>query len=282
MGDVAYWYEYTNQAFSEPPIFNIDTLLSQVKAGLDATSDRLWLLQTDPSYMHRQIRLINEYQIIKGATRPEAYRMITAELCPDVNVIWFWQRVHSEFEKDPITSKTEMKRKTKNDIKDVFEKDLLDWCLHQLQGAPDEQRRFDHVMLFNFLDDHLAVSSAKERARLDEILFHKLSDYAAIHEMLVAIRPHQPQNANRALDVFAQDCDRRAWRPKRKERNLKLKDNDSWTFASLLRKFYWTEIPSGRKDCKRLQRFNATHTALEKFRAEAYRYFSSALCNLGR
>jgi hypothetical protein len=45
--------------------------------------------------------------------------------------------------------------------------------------------RFDHAMLFNFLDEHLSSCSAKDRARLDLIIFEKLSDYAAIHELLV-------------------------------------------------------------------------------------------------
>jgi len=59
---------------------------------------------------------------------------------------------------------------------ELFEKDRLDWCLTQLLGPPDQERRFDHAMLFAVLDDHLSKSSAAERARLDQALYDRLSD----------------------------------------------------------------------------------------------------------
>ena len=74
------------------------------------------------------------------------------------------------------------------------------------------KKRFDHALLFAFLDEHILTCKASDRARLDETLYEKLSDYAAIHELLVAVRLHRPQNTNRDIDDVYQNDDRKAWR----------------------------------------------------------------------
>ncbi len=48
IGGVGYWSQYTYQPFPAPPAFNIDALLSQVRARPDAMGDHLWLLQMEP------------------------------------------------------------------------------------------------------------------------------------------------------------------------------------------------------------------------------------------
>jgi len=95
---------------------------------------------------------------------------------------------------------------------ELFEKDRLDWCLTQLLGPPDQERRFDHAMLFAVLDDHLSKSSAAERARLDQALYDRLSDYAATHELLMAVRLHRPVNTNRDVSDVIKTEHRLAWR----------------------------------------------------------------------
>jgi len=96
----------------------------------------------------------------------------------------------------------------------------------QLQGPPDDQKRFDHALLFAFLDEYISTCKASDRARLDETLYEKLSDYAAIHELLVAVRLHRPQNTNRYIDDVYQNDDRKAWRYEQK--TISLQDRTSW------------------------------------------------------
>ncbi|KAF2097589.1 hypothetical protein NA57DRAFT_77841 [Rhizodiscina lignyota] len=92
-GDIAFWSQYTYQAFSAPPIFNIDRLISLAKARVDAAGDHLWLLQTDPAYMRRHMRQISEFVAVKRAGRSDSCRIIVGELCHDLQLYWFWQSV---------------------------------------------------------------------------------------------------------------------------------------------------------------------------------------------
>jgi hypothetical protein len=324
-GDLAFWSQYTYQPFSAPPVFNIDTLLSQAKARLDAKGDHLWLLETEPTYMRRHIQLILQGEIIKSSERRVTYPMILGELHYDVEAYWFWQWVYDEFQNARIcslryrdhihagealpqkydkalgalelllvnamhsrslhleaiipqrpgfrhlwefknidpTGQIRVVRKSTTDITDLFYEDPLEWCLIQLQGAPDAQTRFDHAMLFNFLDEHLSSCSAKDRARLDPIIFEKLSDYAAIHELLVSVRLHRPQNTNRDLDDVFENDDRKVWRHRNK--HPKLTVPDYLVLAELLEEFAEIPLPKGRKDRGWLQRFDSIHRALQKF-----------------
>lgn len=97
-GDVALWSPYTYQPFSAPPIFNVDAMLSLAKARMDATGDHLLLLQTDIPYMRRQIKLVNECQIIKGALREIAHFLIMQNFLRDIGVHLYWKRAFDEFE----------------------------------------------------------------------------------------------------------------------------------------------------------------------------------------
>ncbi|THV55238.1 hypothetical protein BGAL_0011g00170 [Botrytis galanthina] len=98
----------------------------------------------------------------------------------------------------------------------AFENDLLDYCLANLQFKPDKQQKpntwpkevtTDHGLLFSILENHLAKSKIKEKSRLDEVLSNVLSDLAASHEMLAAIRLHRPRSRSRTLDeVLHEAC----------------------------------------------------------------------------
>ncbi|KAF9639891.1 hypothetical protein BFW01_g11697 [Lasiodiplodia theobromae] len=174
---------------------------------------------------------------------------------PGFHHLWTFERIPG--------GKFTMKRKTNNSITKLFDEDPLDWCLMQLQGAPDEQRRFDYGMLFDFLDEHLAQCSAKERARLDEILFAKLSTYAATSELLCAIRLHRPQNKFRDVLEVIQNNDRLAWRFYVRAKEPP-QDAQS-TMATLLKKFCDVGPSSGRRDTASLKHFEATNRTLQDF-----------------
>jgi hypothetical protein len=78
--------------------------------------------------------------------------------------------------------------------------DTLDWTLKELQCRPIDDSRFDHSELFARLEAHLAEASPEERARLDETVYAKMSDFAAQHEMLFALRLQRPAFTRRGIE----------------------------------------------------------------------------------
>ncbi|KAL8643535.1 MAG: hypothetical protein Q9226_008300, partial [Calogaya cf. arnoldii] len=94
----------------------------------------------------------------------------------------------------------------------LYVEDRLDWLMLQLLGPPERKGRYDHAMLFALLDDHLSKSPAAEKARLDQTLYDKLSDLAAMHELLVAVRLHRPMSADWSPDDLKKTEDRNIWK----------------------------------------------------------------------
>jgi hypothetical protein len=97
-------------------------------------------------------------------------------------------------------------------LTELFEQDPLAWCLFQITGRPDDRNVFDHALLLNFLESHLAKSDARERARVDEVLYKRLSDLAAAHQILFSVRLHRPQNTVRETWEILETEDRLAWK----------------------------------------------------------------------
>ena len=95
---------------------------------------------------------------------------------------------------------------------DLFLKDPLQWCIQQLLVNPNNEIGYDHGLLFGFLEQHLASGSEKERSRLDQIIYQKLSDYATLHEMIVMVRLHRPRCTNLGLDIFKITEPRKPWK----------------------------------------------------------------------
>ncbi|KAH0274072.1 hypothetical protein KCU91_g5532, partial [Aureobasidium melanogenum] len=117
--NIEFWSDHVNQPFSSPPKLDVDYYCSIAKARMQAAKDHLWLLQTDPSYFRRFVKVLAVGEVYKTVWRLEA---------------------------------------------------------------------------------HLAEASPEERARLDETVYAKMSDFAAQHEMLSAIKLHRPASARRGLE----------------------------------------------------------------------------------
>lgn len=157
-----------------------------------------------------------------------------------------------------------LQRKTPVNTKQAFEKDLLDWCLIQLLGSQEKQTNLNHAMLFAFLQNHLDTSSREEKARVDEILYQKLSDLAAVHEMLASVRLHRPQNTNRTLTEVFETEKREPWQRGRKTSSPSINEcTPLWRI--LIKEFYEAPLPSGQKDLAWLERSQAIRHALERF-----------------
>ena len=152
-----------------------------------------------------------------------------------------------------------MSRKDDTPDTELFTKDPLEWCLFQLQGAPDEQRRFSYAMLFDFLDEHLVTCTARDRARLDELLMMKLSEFATIAMLLTSVRLHRPRNSNRDIENVEQHDDRKAWRTVDKIPKGPLQVSPST--PSALRRLLSLPQLQGQRDRKWLDSFDANHEA---------------------
>lgn len=148
----------------------------------------------------------------------------------------------------------------------MFDEDPLEWCLVQMQEAPDMQTNFDHAMLFPFLEGHLANSSSEERARVDEVLYQRLSELAAYHEILVSVRLHRQQNEARDIDEVAESENPVAW--KWMNTPLFLSEGETVILgAALLKDFYdaSSAFPSGNKNYVWLQCSQDIRKAFEAF-----------------
>ena len=329
-GEVEFWSSYTNQAFSAPPVFDVDNLVSIAQIRLNALGDHLWFLQTETAYMRRYIRVLFQGEYYKVVKADGAGVMVAQELFMDVLAYWWWSWVKNEceyvksmhdrfrdgiypgerlpprydralgalelllvnrvisqamslmvvlphrpgfshnwsFERRASADPTlfQIHRETTTEQKELFDKDPLEWCLVQMQGAPDTQTNFDHAMLFAFLENHLANSSSKEKARVDEVLYQKLSDLAAYHEMLVSVRLHRPQNEARDIDEVMQSENRVAWK-RMKTQEFLSQDDKVILGTALLKHFYdaSSSLPSGKKDVAWLKRSQPIRKALEAF-----------------
>lgn len=328
--EVELWSPYTNQAFSAPPVFSIDNLISIAQTRLDALADHLWFLQTEPPYMRRYIRLLCQGEFYRTVDKDAAGALLTTQLFQDVSTYWRWiwmksecmyvKSVHDRFRdsicpgeclpsvydralgalelllvnevlhrtsnfgmlitqrpgfshkwnfqwcpKDGVTVfKVDRKPGVSLDQKELFDKDPLEWCLIQMQAKPDIQTNYDHAILFAFLENHLAASGPKEKARVDEFLYQKLSDLAACHEMLVSVRLHRPQNVARDIDEVLQSENRVAWKGWKISGYLTEEDTISLGTA-LFTDFYEAPLPSGQKNSIWFSRSQNIRQALEAF-----------------
>lgn len=81
---------------------------------------------------------------------------------------------------------------------EAFVDDPLHWSVMALTTNPDVPGVWDKSLLLELLDQHLAKTTAEDRARIDETLLRKISELAALNELLVLVRSHRPR-------VVAQD-----------------------------------------------------------------------------
>lgn len=152
----------------------------------------------------------------------------------------------------------------------IYREERLWWILLQLQGEPDSHTRFRYAMLLDMLDDHLANATSAERARLDEILYDKLSDYATLLELLWYVRLHCPRNTIRSTAECSRIEDRLYWRVGKNTTNAQIPGVTGT--AKALKAFRNTHAPAGPRNREWLHQFDRTHEALQDF----WRELSSA------
>ncbi|WKT54251.1 hypothetical protein QSH57_004835 [Fusarium oxysporum f. sp. vasinfectum] len=327
-GVVEFWSPYTNQAFSKPPEFDSNYLLTLAKTRLDETRDHLWYLQCDAAYMRRHLKTMFATEIFKKASESHRAVLLAQRIRTEILNHHWWRWIEMECKhvdterkrfRDNVYSGTPLpirydkalgalelllvnqviyrasrleellpfvpglqkhwslepeanlpntigflKREASVNTQEALTEDPLDWCLVQLQAKPDDQRAFDHAMLFAMLQDHLS-SNPSEKKRLDEIIYQTLSDLSTCHEMLLAVRFHRPQNAARTLQEVSTTEDREFWKPRRSESYKEDLGLLQGIGTSLIRDFYLAKPPTGPRNADWLARSRVLRTALEKF-----------------
>lgn len=144
-----------------------------------------------------------------------------------------------------------------------FANDPLDWCLNQLEGSPETLSNHDHAVLFAYLEHYLANSSVNEKARMDELLYQKLSDLASCHEILASIQLHRPQS--QVLTVKeCEETGRLAWRTNkftisRKDRSYRQ------TGVAFMKDFYDVAPFIGKKTTEWMEHEKRTRKAVDDF-----------------
>jgi hypothetical protein len=324
-GEVASWSSFTHQPFSALPSFDPVTLKAQAEARVQATSDHLWLLQTEPSYFKRYTNMIAQNfgaELFRKKWR--GGKIIIRELLSDAELHWFWQDVvracdhviqaYTMFQdsihpRSPLpidvndalnnlgrilaTGSTLCARQLdaviphrpgfqhmhdfvyKNDHESAhssnlknqctplhfLQKERLFWCLAQIRGDIRCLYRFPSGILLDMLEDHLNSASESERARLDEYIYGKTSNYISILEMLNAVRTHRLRIDRTYPERIKGLIFPLSWR----------RGTESTAFpcsCSLVRAMKHLRAiipPSGRKDLNWLSRYEAMHAALNTF-----------------
>lgn len=108
----------------------------------------------------------------------------------------------------------------------------------------------------------MATSSTDERARLDQIILERFSDLAANHQLLLAVRLNRPQNvAGDGLEML-QTEDRRAWRDRLMKAGV---IEGAGHRGPLLKRFYESSAPSGRKDQAWIDQYEKVHSSLSAY-----------------
>jgi hypothetical protein len=97
-GEVEFWSQYTNPAFSAPPLLDTGYLLSLAKTRLDATGDHLWHLQCDPAYMRRHIKIPFDTEIYRRTrnTRINAASLLGHQIHEELFSYYWWRWVEIE------------------------------------------------------------------------------------------------------------------------------------------------------------------------------------------
>ncbi|CAG8950578.1 hypothetical protein HYFRA_00002787 [Hymenoscyphus fraxineus] len=164
------------------------------------------------------------------------------------------------------------------DIPKVHSEDPLFFILHTLPIDPDAvaPENSDLATKWAFLEDHLANTTQADSARLDEILYERYTDYAAIQELFANVHRHLPMPPLLVeLDSFEPEKIQSLGRPtvlrhqiERITEEYYMRPHDKDGSKALLRftKAFDSHLTKADlNDQMRLEQFNSTRAALANF-----------------
>lgn len=164
------------------------------------------------------------------------------------------------------------------DIAQLHSNDPLFFMLHLLLADPDspEPDNFDLAVKWSFLEDHLANTTQEDSERLDEFLYERYTDYAAIQELFSNTHRHLPMpSLLMELDSFELEKIKSLGRPtvlrhqiERVTEQYYMRPHDKDGTKALLgfsRAFDSHLTKADLNDQMRLEQFDATRAALNNF-----------------
>ncbi|KAF4636653.1 hypothetical protein G7Y89_g1432 [Cudoniella acicularis] len=251
-GRIDLWSTYINQPYSRPPVFSIETIHSKALARFNMISDHIWLLQTDPGYLRRVIRVAAEGYPPDHPIE-DTHKYTASEIHYDIWTYWSWafiveacqnvKEMQHKFSDNiypgqPLPPKYEQvlqelelllesQMRTRSnplpmllsfrpgfrqyfnfdysnpdqvavtgmvDVPNLLKKDPLFYILHILPEDPTskEPGNYDIITKWSFLEDQLANTTHSDASRLDEKLYDRYNDYAAVHELFLSVHFHLP------------------------------------------------------------------------------------------
>ncbi|KAK3170667.1 hypothetical protein OEA41_002749 [Lepraria neglecta] len=232
------------QLYAEPPMFDVDAMVAVASNQVEALQDELWLLQTDPPYLHDQAKVLRDTWIdnlpgVKNVKRtytafrdhisigqPTPAKHLRALCCLETllkhllndgssedlkqslvelpSFRKYYSLIHDSCPEDRIVAAWGQEVS----LQELSEKDRLMWGLQILSLERAEQRTFDIANALKQFEDHLVGLPRPEAGRISPTVLLLVSETAAIHQILSILRTHRPWFPKGILEVY-QSCARR-------------------------------------------------------------------------
>ncbi|KAF2503019.1 hypothetical protein BU16DRAFT_576900 [Lophium mytilinum] len=268
-GSLEVWSPFTHQPFSAPPVFNIDALLAIAQSRVEAMGDHLWLLQTDSKYLSRHLKIVRDCAVYKNPALRDPNVVgigLAGEIFQDFHEYLWWQWVLVECRnvqeqylrfRDSIHPGQRLPPRYEDALGalELVLVNLMHSRAKQITALVPQRPGFRHIWEpergsspgeFFFRRKQatpIEDDPPKEKARIDSLLYEKLSNFSANAYMLGMVRLHRP--LYRARDIMKVTDDRKAFRYFRcrmaSNRDLELSWAPNHAIGNLLEKF--SELP---------------------------------------
>lgn len=160
----------------------------------------------------------------------------------------------------------------------LYTQDHLFWLLHMIMKTPTcyQLGQLDHNTYFSMLEQHITDASPAEAARLDDRLYDRYGDFAAIHELFFIVHLHRPMPGplegisiftHREVEKLGRPTvfDHRIERTNKERLNLPL-DHDGAAALMKVTKAYGSHLTKARlTDEMRIGQFDEIRSAMKDF-----------------
>ncbi|TVY73172.1 hypothetical protein LSUE1_G005903 [Lachnellula suecica] len=92
IGRTEEWSTFTNQPFSPPPVFDIDSMITKAEDRLSMNETHLWLLQTDPDYLRHAIKTI-VHGLPEDHPQKKKNNIVSLQIPIAIWHYWYWKYI---------------------------------------------------------------------------------------------------------------------------------------------------------------------------------------------
>lgn len=151
----------------------------------------------------------------------------------------------------------------------LFHEHRLFWAFQQLCKDPEDELAEQPSVYLSLIDEILATSSTKERARVDQRLYDHLSRMSCYYELVSAVRLHRPRPRRFLLRPLAADEKSRPVWKSHQIAQISLSAMKNKDLARLLKDFNDAQWPKGKHNHAWLEKANEARRRLAAFWARA-------------